>query len=298
MKPVFSFIEPGYKITFLFLLLLIGIMVAAFCTSLILMIPGVDSHNGIASIYVGSFLQSILGMVLPAYCVAALTCAKPLHSLKMTADRKMGRKIVFAILVFIASYLFVSYLTQWNKKMVLPSSMQEIEEVLRSMEDSAMATTQLILSGESLWRFFLNLFIVAGMAALAEEMFFRGGLQQLLEEKFLNGHWAVWISALVFSIIHFQFYGFLPRLFLGAILGYLFLYTRNLWIPILFHFVNNAFIIIVYYFWGDNERLQQFEELSTNGWFMLVAALSAVCTVLLFVGIAEKKTDCVKRRTE
>ena len=113
--------------------------------------------------------------------------------------------------------------------MVLPESMKGIEEFMRMMEDAALETTNLILSRKSLSALFLNIIVIAGFAAISEELFFRGALQQFIQEKFKNGHIAVWLTALVFSIIHFQFYGFLPRLFLGAILVYLFIYTKNLY---------------------------------------------------------------------
>ncbi|WP_019540793.1 CPBP family intramembrane glutamic endopeptidase [Proteiniphilum acetatigenes] len=282
MKPLFSSFTPGYKIAWLFLFLLIGVITAAILTNLILMIPGVDGGNGVTAIYVGSVMQSVLGTALPAYFIAVLTHTAPARYLKMTANGRMGEKMIFAVLAFIFSYCLASFLSQWNKGMELPASMHEVEQILRSMEDAALETTGLLLSGKTIGSLILNLIIVAGFAAVSEEMFFRGALQQFIQEKFPNGHVAVWITALVFSLVHFQFYGFLPRLLLGALLGYLFLYTRNLWVPILFHFINNAFIIVLHYFWGDTQWMRKIEEMPVDGWFALVAAASALCTVLLF----------------
>lgn len=282
MKPLFSSFTPGYKIAWLFLFLLIGVITAAILTNLILMIPGVDGGNGVTAIYVGSVMQSVLGTALPAYFIAVLTHTAPVRYLMMTANGRMGEKMIFAVLAFIFSYCLASFLSQWNIGMELPASMHEVEQILRSMEDAALETTGLLLSGKTIGSLILNLIIVAGFAAVSEEMFFRGALQQFIQEKFPNGHVAVWITALVFSLVHFQFYGFLPRLLLGALLGYLFLYTRNLWVPILFHFINNAFIIVLHYFWGDTQWMRKIEEMPVDGWFALVAAASALCTVLLF----------------
>ncbi|WP_158602569.1 CPBP family intramembrane glutamic endopeptidase [Proteiniphilum sp. X52] len=282
MKPLFSSLTPGYKIAWLFLFLLIGVITAGILTNLILMIPGVDGGEGVTAIYVGSVMQSVVGTALPAYFIAVLTHPAPVRYLKMTANGRMGEKMIFAVLAFIFSYCLASFLSQWNKGMELPAFMDEVEQVLRSMEDAALETTGLLLSGKTIGSLILNLIIVAGLAAVSEEMFFRGALQQFIQEKFPNGHLAVWITALVFSLVHFQFWGFLPRLLLGALLGYLFLYTRNLWAPILFHFVNNAFIIVLHYFWGGTRWMSAIEEMPVDGWFALVASASALCTVLLF----------------
>lgn len=288
MRPVLSSFTPGYKIAYLFLFLLIGVITAGILTNLILMIPAVGSGNEVNAIYVGSVMQSLVGTALPAFLIAALTHPSPAGYLKMTGSSRMGRKMVFAVLAFLFSYCLASFLSQWNKGFVLPAPMRGVEQVLRSMEDAALATTDLLLSGKTIGSLILNLVIVAGFAAVSEEMFFRGALQQFIQEKFPDGHAAVWITALVFSLVHFQFYGFLPRLLLGALLGYLFLYTQNLWIPILFHFINNAFIIVLHYFWGNTSWMREIEEMPVNGWFALAAAASALCTVLLFWGYSKK----------
>lgn len=284
MKPLYTSFTPGYKIAYLFLFLLIGIFAAGILTNLILKIPGLNDVNGVNAIYIASILQSLLATALPAYFVARFTQPDPLQYLKMYKSDRMGEKVLFAIFAFIASYAFASFLAQWNKGMQLPSSLYEVERVFRSMEDAALATTNLLLSGKTVITLILNLVVVALFAALSEELFFRGALQQFVEEKFSNKHVAVWITAVVFSLVHFQFFGFLPRLLLGALLGYLFIYTQNLWMPIIFHFINNALIVVIHFFWGDNEWLTHLEDLPVNGWYLLVAIISGLCTILLFVG--------------
>lgn len=145
MKPFFSSFTPGYKIAWLFLFLLIGVITAGILTNLILMIPGVDGGDGVTAIYVGSVMQSVLGTALPAYFIAVLTHTAPVRYLKMTANGRMGEKMIFAVLAFIFSYCLASFLSQWNKGMELPASMHEVEQVLRSMEDAALETTGLLL---------------------------------------------------------------------------------------------------------------------------------------------------------
>ncbi|MCE5178611.1 MAG: CPBP family intramembrane metalloprotease [Porphyromonadaceae bacterium] len=282
MRPIFRSASSGFRIASLFLLLFVGVIIAAALTRLLLMIPEVGDAGEVLSVYVSSAMQSVFAIGLPAYLVVAFTADRPTHYLKINKNRKLAKKIVFAILIFCVSYPFASFLAQWNSAMELPDLMSGIEEVMRSMEDAAMETTELLLSGSTIGSLVLNLLIIAGMAAISEELFFRGALQQFLMEKYRNGHAAVWITALLFSVVHFQFYGFLPRLVLGALLGYLFLYTRNLWVPVIFHFVNNATVILLRFFWGDTEWFSRVEEMPVTFSYLTAAVVSALITLLLF----------------
>ena len=104
MKPVFSSFTPGYKIAWLFLSLLVGLIMAGAFKDLILMIPGLDGGGEVTAIYVGSVMQSLLGTALPAYFVAAMIHTSPAGYLKMTGHDRMGKKLMFAVLAFIFSY--------------------------------------------------------------------------------------------------------------------------------------------------------------------------------------------------
>ncbi|MDD2590369.1 MAG: CPBP family intramembrane metalloprotease [Fermentimonas sp.] len=246
------------------------------------MIPGINEYGEISGIYVNTIMQSVFAIALPAYLIVAWTNHKPVYYLKIINDGKLPSKMIFALLVFMVSYFFASFLAQLNKGMILPESMKNIEEMMRSMEDAALETTDMLLSGKSLGSLIMNLVVVAGFAAISEELFFRGALQQFIYEKLKNDHVSIWLTALVFSLVHFQFYGFLPRLFLGAILGYLFNYTQNLWAPILFHFLNNATVIILNFFWSDREWYKNLEETSVTPVFTGIAIVSLVLTIALF----------------
>lgn len=282
MRPLLISASPIFKIAYLFLFLLIGIFIAGIFAGLILMIPGINEYGEISGIYVNTIVQSVFAIALPAYLIVAWTNHKPVYYLKIINDGKLPSKMIFALLVFMVSYFFASFLAQLNKGMILPENMKNIEEMMRSMEDAALETTDMLLSGKSLGSLIMNLVVVAGFAAISEELFFRGALQQFIYEKLKNDHVSIWLTALVFSLVHFQFYGFLPRLFLGAILGYLFNYTQNLWAPILFHFLNNATVIILNFFWSDREWYKNLEETSVTPVFTGIAIVSLVLTIALF----------------
>lgn len=99
--------------------------------------------------------------------------------------------------------------------------------------------------------------LIALVPAIGEELLFRGVFQRLFTEWFRNIHWGIWISAILFSAIHFQFFGFLPRLFLGVIFGYLLELTSSMWVPIVAHFVNNLTGVIIAFFISPDSVINQ-----------------------------------------
>ena len=90
--------------------------------------------------------------------------------------------------------------------------------------------------------------MIALLPAVGEELIFRGIIQRILKNLFRSGHLSVWVTAFVFSAIHFQFYGFLPRFILGLVFGYLFLWSETLWLPVIAHFINNGVLLLLVYF--------------------------------------------------
>ncbi|HEY9113590.1 MAG TPA: CPBP family intramembrane glutamic endopeptidase [Bacteroidales bacterium] len=154
--------------------------------------------------------------------------------------------LVSCVMVF-SILPFLNYLSNLNAQMVLPEFLSGIEDWMKSKEAQASLLTENFLKTSTLSGLFLNIVIVALIPAFGEEMLFRGVIQKLMLQMTKNIHWAVIISALVFSAFHIQFYGFLPRFLLGLLLGYLFIFTGSLWVPIIVHFVNNLASVIVYF---------------------------------------------------
>ncbi len=174
-------------------------------------------------------------------------------------------KYVYAITILLVFLPFVSLLSELNQQIKLPSNFADLEAVMKNSEMEAQEFTNKILNDASIEGLFLNLFVVAFFAAFTEEIFFRGTFQRILREN-LNYHAAIIIVAVVFSFLHFQFYGFLPRLFLGILLGYIYEYGRNLWYAIAVHFVNNAMVVILN--WGNpHDRIM--ENMNTKNSILL-----------------------------
>ncbi len=138
----------------------------------------------------------------------------------------------------------VGIIGDWNKDIQLSFVWDSLASGMRAMEDKATQATKLIVAYNSIGEMLLVLFTVALLPAVAEELVFRGILLNDLNKTFDNVHLSVFISAFIFSFIHFQFFGFFPRLLLGIVLGYLYITSGNILVSMLMHFTNNAVVVL------------------------------------------------------
>jgi membrane protease YdiL (CAAX protease family) len=190
-------------------------------------------------------INQIGTFILPVLFFSYLVSNKPAAYLKM--DRKP--RTLYLSISFLLIFMvlpFINYLESINQDLRLPDMLAGIETWIREKEVAAARLTEIIIKTNSISGFIVNLVLVALLPAFGEELLFRGTILKLTNDVVKNLHWAVIISAALFSAFHLQFYGFLPRFALGLILGYIFMITHNLWIPIFIHFVNNAAAITVY----------------------------------------------------
>jgi membrane protease YdiL (CAAX protease family) len=282
MRQFFPAATPAVRLFYLLIFLIPCTIAAVVSIGLITMAMGKSEQSGLWTLYASMFVQATCMFVLPVYFALKATNSPPVTYLKLNKNERLDKKILFGLFVFFAAYAFVLFLTHWNKAIELPKWIHGIEQWMRTKEDMAMVTTERLLSVQTIGELLMNIFIIGVVAAVAEEIIFRGALQQFLQEWTRNGHVAVWISAFIFSAIHFQFFGFFPRFVLGALLGYLFLYTQNLWIPIFVHFFNNTLVVIINYFWKDAEWLKNAETIKITPTFTVLAMVSLAVTILLF----------------
>ncbi len=154
----------------------------------------------------------------------------------------------YACIAMVGAIPFVGFLSGINEAMTLPESIRELEQLMRQMEDSAAQVTEVVLGTSSVGGLLMNILLIAILPAIGEELLFRGIVQQLFAKRASNMHVAIWLSAALFSALHMQFYGFLPRFLLGGMLGYLFWYSGSIWVAVAAHFANNAVAILLTYF--------------------------------------------------
>jgi len=168
---------------------------------------------------------------------------------------------------------------EWNAAMTLPDSLSGLELWMREKEDQLAMLTKFLTNYTGFGQLLIALFVVAWLPAWGEETLFRGIIQRKLMQHWENPHVAIWVSAAIFSAIHFQFYGFIPRMLLGAVFGYLYYWTGSLWIAVFAHFLNNGFVLVMMYLYNIKVLTINIEETKTMPW--IIVASSLVLTVLI-----------------
>ena len=236
--------------------------------------------NDIVMLKIGQGLSSLLIFVAPPLILYGFTRHEPMRAIGFRKSVSAWMLLI-GVAVMFASLPVTNQLTTWNEKMSL-GAFKALEDLLKQMEDTAGDLTERMLQVDTVWGLLFNLLVIALIPALGEELTFRGMLQQALVKGCKNAHVGIFLSAAIFSFIHFQFYGFLPRMFLGLLLGYMFYYSGSLWTSILMHFVNNGAAVVVAYFEQRNQISTSVEDFgATDSPIILVASLMA--TVLLIV---------------
>lgn len=220
-----------------------------------------DIHN-ISSLKTLQFLQSVGTFILPPLLVAYLWSKKPLAYLHLT------RKSTFAIYVYILIFMiliipFINLLGYVNQQIELPETLKTIEDWMRSSELQAKEFTDNLLKVTGLSALLLNIILIAVLPAIGEELYFRGVLQRIIGEP-KNMMVGIWLAAFIFSAIHMQFYGFIPRFLMGAFFGYLVYWSGNLWLPIMAHFVNNGLAVVFFYFKHNGHHVPDIETIGTE----------------------------------
>jgi membrane protease YdiL (CAAX protease family) len=158
--------------------------------------------------------------------------------------------VILIILLVILSIPLISYTGILNSRLELPQQFSAIQGWMKSEEEKASRLTAILVTSSGVVTLCINVFFMAIVPAFCEELLFRGTFQPLLSETLRSSHAGIWITAIIFSSIHLQFFGFIPRLILGLVFGYLFYWTGNLWYSIIAHFINNFVSVIVVYFYG------------------------------------------------
>jgi membrane protease YdiL (CAAX protease family) len=200
--------------------------------------------------------------------------------------------VVLVVLIMIFSMPVMEWVALANQKMTLPDALKPIENWMRAKEDEAMKMTILLLKVDHAWDFFINLFIIALLPAVAEEFIFRGAVQRSFTRMFHNPHVAIWITAIIFSAIHVQFFGFLPRLLLGAAFGYIYWWTGSLWYTMLAHFLNNAYAVcLAWYMQVHHMPMDSLDNSSNFTWYQYVISLLLSIFLLKFLHYKTKQND-------
>lgn len=250
------------------------------------------NSTDIQTLKVSQLLLSVFTLLLPPIICGYLWYEKPWQAYSLD-KLPSGKQTVLAVVLILAISPFINLLSFINEQMVLPEFLSGLEAKIREMEDNAGELTTRMLEVNSLGGMLFNLLVMAIMPAVSEELFCRGALLNIFSEK-RNKHTAVWIVAIIFSLIHFQMYGFLPRMVMGALFGYLLIWSGSLWLPIIVHFVNNASIVVITYFGSESRWLDAVENIgkAETYWYGIISALfSGLLIWMIYKSAQHPKCD-------
>ena len=226
------------------------------------------------------FLQTVATFLLPALAGAYLWSERPMQWLHL-GKKPLWQEVLASVVVMLLAIPGINLLSAWNQQMALPECMSGIEQWMRMQEDAASQLTEQFLQVSTVGGLLVNIGLMALLPAVAEELTFRGVVQGMFTR---NKHVAIWAAAAIFSFVHFQFYGFIPRMLMGAMFGYMLWWTGSLWVPMLMHFVNNCAAVVVafwVYNYMEEENVAILETIGTEDTLLL--GVFSVCIVLIMM---------------
>ncbi len=224
-------------------------------------------------------IQAIGLFIVPAFIIAYIFNSNSVKYLKFNSVSI--RLLTLTIIILLASIPVINSLNVINEVMQFPDWLSGLENWMQEKEASAQTLTESFLRKDSVSSLMLNIIMIGALPAIGEELIFRGVFQRIFAEWTKNIHWGIIIAAFLFSAMHMQFYGFLPRFVLGIVLGYLFYWSGSIWIPIVGHFVNNTAAVLAYYFYSDKitEEIESFGA-NPNSYGYLIVSIVIVGSLL------------------
>jgi membrane protease YdiL (CAAX protease family) len=287
----------GIGITFSVILVQAGMKIFSSNLTVLEKAPTALNNSDFAFLRYLLIIQDISLLIIPSIII--LWLMKPesdarIPGLRIPQLKEIGLVVILTFCIFPVT----SFTGQINSAMHLPGWLSGVEHWMIEKEDKADNLIDMLIVSNTFWAMMLNLLTIALIPAISEELIFRGVFQKIFNNLFKSGHIAIWFTAFIFSTIHFQFFGFIPRFILGLVFGYLFFWSGTLWLPVISHFINNAFPVILTY-------IQSMEKLNTSShtslWkqaFALPLPLVIILVILFYFRNKSKEYDCVKLNRE
>lgn len=195
------------------------------------------------------------------------------------------KSLAWIFLIVFSNLIVLSVVIEWNISLDLPDGW--FENWASGKEAELKVLTEHLINFQGFGHFLLALVVMAVVPAIGEEILFRGLLQNLIKKVSGNAHLAIWISAFLFSAIHLQFYGFFPRFLLGALFGYLYLWSGKLSTAVLAHFFHNGLALVFAFMAGmssmdiEPEQMEQSAPWALVGVFLVIGVYGVIKFVQL-----------------
>lgn len=211
--------------------------------------------------------------------------------LKIRRSVNLG-SLLLACTIIIACIPLISWMGALNAAIKFPAQLAWLEQSMKQSEQSIDHLVRYLLMVHHPVDIAVNLLMIALIPAIGEEIIFRGCLQQIFIKAFKNPHIGILVTAIIFSAVHFQFYGFLPRVFLGMLLGYLFYWSKSIWLSAGAHFFNNGLAVLsasvssMHTKWLDSDSVAEF-----SWWWILLSALLVAAGMNIIHNIYVKRRE-------
>ncbi len=300
IKGVFSESSSWFKFLFTLFVIVISLTVFVFIGFIVSLLIfdiniakvssslDINNPNNINFLKFFQAIQSIGMFVLPPFIIAFLFSKDNISYLKINKKIKWD-SVIIASLIIITGLPIINFLVEINSHLKLPEFLSGIEEMMRESEKSAEILTKKFLSVDNISGLIVNLVIVALIPAIGEELLFRAVLLKIFIDWTKNIHLAALISAILFSALHFQFFGFLPRMLLGVYLAYLMIWSKSIWLPIVIHFINNGLAVVAFYFQEKNMIGNKLETIGTSKDMLFYTFISIIIVSGLLYFLYRKK---------
>lgn len=286
MKPFPQLMFSAFVIIVSFLLFMLLSLVAAiplFGLDSMMSIPSASNLSDPESIKMLKYfqvVQSIGLFIVPPIILGWLFKGNIIKYLNLHKNVN-GASILLVTLLIIFALPLINFIGEWNTQMNFPEWLSGVERWMKNAEENAAELTEVFLKVETTGGLLFNLFMIALLPAIGEELLFRGVIQRIFTKMMQNHHWGIWISAILFSALHMQFYGFVPRMLLGVLFGYLLVWSGSMWLPIIAHFINNGFAVIAIYLVDKNIVNPKVESIGSSPDEYLAIGFSLVAVVLI-----------------
>ncbi len=293
------------------LLLLIGLCLSSGGLFALIALKSAGSVTGVAGTLAADWLQTPDPMYIPyiwwvqslsafgVFVLPGIVWAyyydydTPWQPLGLHIRQKPNVWLYVGVLVMVISPI-IYWIYGLNQQMELPEAWSALEASMKRAEEESEKTIQLLLSATGTQAFLINILVIAILPAVGEELLFRGVLQNIFRTLFNNPHLAIWIGAILFSALHMQWYGFFPRLLLGAMFGYIYFWSGSIFLSIFAHFINNGAAVAVE-MWGGEGGSEAIEKALLNSpWWLLLLSLLAVVVLLRAIQLQTQNTQTIR----
>lgn len=231
-------------------------------------------------------MQDIFMFVLPALIIAVIVARRPGDFLEV-AKAPGWSDVMLVLFALVVSAPAMNFIIEWNQHLSLPESLSGVEQWMREAERNAESSIKVLTCNTSVGGLVMSLLIIGVLAGFSEELFFRGALQRVFVTTPMSAHVAIWISAVLFSAMHMQFFGFFPRLLLGGFFGYLAYWSRSLWLAMIAHVANNCMAVTLMWVKARSGGEIDIDRVGTaaSGGDWPILAVSVVLTALIITTI-------------